>query len=76
MTDRLKGVLVTFDREIRDDDAQPLLEAIKMLRGVLSVKQYICGMEDYMMYERGYMDARNKVFDLLREDIVNPKKSR
>lgn len=37
MTDRLKGCVVVFERDIRVDDAEPLLEAIRMLKGVASV---------------------------------------
>jgi hypothetical protein len=72
MTDRLKGVLVTFDREIRDDDAEPLLAAIAMIKGVRRVKPYVCGMEDYMTYERGYQDAQRKMLDHLRQEPKNP----
>ena len=41
MTDRLKGVWVAFERDIRTDDVEPLIEAIKCLRGVLAVEPSI-----------------------------------
>jgi len=53
MTDRLKGILVTFEKDIREDDAEKILTAIKMIRGVLSVKNYVVGAEDYILYHRG-----------------------
>jgi hypothetical protein len=37
MTDRHAGYLVTLDEDIREDDAQDLITAIEMLRGVLNV---------------------------------------
>lgn len=37
MTDRLNAVIVVFDTPIRDDDAQPIIDAIRQLRGVLTV---------------------------------------
>lgn len=73
MTDRIKGVLITFERDIRDDDAKPIIEALKMIKGVLTVKNYITGMEDYMMYQKGHMDARMAMFDYLKKDPKNPK---
>ena len=73
MTDRLKGVLVTFDRDIREDDAEPLLNAIKMIRGVLEVKPYIAGAEDHMCYHRGIADCRKRIFDQLMKDPEVPK---
>lgn len=72
MTDRIKGVLITFEKDIRDDDAQPIIEALKMIKGVLTVKPYITGMEDYMLYQKGHMDARREMFNYLKQDPKNP----
>jgi hypothetical protein len=44
-----------------------------MIKGVLSVKEYVTGIEDYMMYERGYYDAREKIFNCIREEPGAPK---
>jgi hypothetical protein len=41
MTDRLNGVTVIFNRDIRDDDAGPVIKAIKMIKGVATVKPVI-----------------------------------
>lgn len=37
MTDHYSGFLVILEKDIRDDDAQPIIDAIKQLRGVLKV---------------------------------------
>ena len=47
MTDSLKGVIVAFDRDIRVDDAEPLIEAIKMIKGVADVSPSVADMNDY-----------------------------
>ncbi len=73
MTDRIKGVLITFENDIRDDQAQPIIEALKMIKGVSIVKPYITGIEDYMSYEKGYLDARKQMFDLLKKEPNNQK---
>ncbi len=73
MTDRLKGVLVTFDRDIREDDAKHILKALKMIKGVLKVQPYIAGMEDYMLYDRGHSDARRWMMDFLLKENKAPK---
>lgn len=52
MTDRLKGVWVAFDKDIRDDDAEPLIAAIKCLRGVQAVTPAIADSSDWMARER------------------------
>jgi len=38
MTDRWNGFIVTLDRNLREDDAQPIMEAIQMLKGVQHVE--------------------------------------
>lgn len=45
MTDRLASVVVVFENDIREDDAQPIIEAIKHLRGVLDVRPEIVGAD-------------------------------
>lgn len=37
MTDRHAGYLVALGRDVREDDAQEIITAIKMIRGVLEV---------------------------------------
>ncbi len=73
MTDRFKGFLVTLDRDIREDDAQPILEALKMIKGVLKVTPYITGMEDYMLGERAKVEICQKMHKFICEDIAGFK---
>lgn len=74
MTDRLKGVLVTFSGDIRDDDAAPILEAIKMIKGVLTVKPYVTGMEDYMLYEKGLLESIRRIMDFIFNELTTSEK--
>jgi len=48
MTDRLKGLTVAFDRDIREDDAEAIVSAIKMIKGVLDVQPSYATSEDWM----------------------------
>jgi len=70
MTDRLKGVWVIFDKDIREDDAQPIIDAIKQIRHVLSVKPSIADGSDYMARERVRMELSEKLWD-----VLHPEKS-
>lgn len=38
MTDRHCGYVVTLDKDIREDDAEAIISAMMMLRGVLTVE--------------------------------------
>ena len=73
MTDRFKGFLITLEKEMREDDAENILNALKMVKGVQNVKPYVNGMEDWMMYEKGVMDTRSEVVGWLRKEIDPPK---
>lgn len=53
MTKRLKRCTVTFSMDIREDDAEALLDAIRMLKYVAHVEVVATSLEDYF--------ARNKV---------------
>jgi hypothetical protein len=41
MTDRLKGFVVVLEEDLPEDDAEPVLSAIRMVKGVVSVKPVI-----------------------------------
>jgi hypothetical protein len=65
MTDRLKGVLVTFDQDIREDDAAQIIAAIRMIKRVADVKPLVCNVEDEMARIRVDLEWRKKLSDLL-----------
>ncbi len=62
MTDRLKGCWVAFDHDIRTDDAEPLLDAIRQLRGVAGVEPIVANSNDWM--------ARTKVAISVQEELL------
>ena len=67
MTDKYNGLLVALDRDIRDDDAVKLIEAIKMIKGVLSVTGSIVGITDYIAEQRARAEIVNKVLEALEQ---------
>ena len=69
MTDRYKGFLVTLTQERRSDDCDFIINALEMVKGVASVKPYVNGMEDWMMYEKGIRDARAQILKSLNSPI-------
>jgi len=68
MTTRLKGFLVTLEDDIREDDAEPLKQAIETLRGVHSCVPVPTNCEDYMARDRARMELEKKLFDVLIAD--------
>ena len=68
MTDRFHSLTVVLERDIREDDAEALMGAIKTLRGVLSVRGEVADMTSVMAEDR----ARRELGQRLIE-IVYPK---
>lgn len=72
MTDRVKGFLVTLENELRTDDAEPLAEAIRHLRGVVDVTPQIMESGDYMIRQQVRHELMRKLFDAINEKGLNP----
>ena len=46
MTDRIEGVYVGFEEDVRDDAAENIINAILMIRGVEEVEISLTGSDD------------------------------
>ena len=66
MTDRLKGVHVSFEEDIRVDDAETIINAIKMIKGVSDVKGNITNPDDWLAREYVKQEIKDKLLDLYR----------
>lgn len=69
MTDRFNALTVVLERDIREDDAEPLIAAIRQLRGVLSVEPHVSNLSDLIAESR----VRREIGERL-VTIVYPKK--
>jgi len=65
MTDRYNYLTVVLERNLRDDDAEGLINAIKMLRGVLEVKPNIANAADFLAETRARQDIGEKLWGVL-----------
>lgn len=64
MTDKVKGCVVAFDKDIRVDDVQVILDAIRMIKGVVGVEISISNLDDWMARERIKSEIREKLLEL------------
>lgn len=71
MTDRLHALTVTLVADARTDDAAPLIEAIKQLRGVLDVRGEISDIATHTAMMRARHELREKIVAILYPE--NPK---
>jgi hypothetical protein len=69
MTDRHSGYVVTLADDIRDDDAEAVINALRMVKGVLTVEPIIGGgvSAAFVHEQRVRSEFREKLFNLVRE---------
>lgn len=67
MTDRFNGLLVVLDRDIREDDAQPLIDALMQMKGVVSVSGNVSDLDNYISEQRIKRKMLDKIFCLIRD---------
>jgi hypothetical protein len=67
MTDRIRSATVVFDHDIRIDDAEAILDALRMVRGVASVHPgEPIGGQAWLARETAFQGIREVWFDLLQ----------
>lgn len=67
MTNRVKGFTVTLADDIREDDFEQILNAVKMIKGVLHVEPEITTVKDHMNRQRVKSELIDKILDLTSE---------
>lgn len=67
MTDRYNALTVVLERDIREDDAELLINAIRMLRGVLSVNPNVSDLQDHVAIMRVKRELTQKLYDALKD---------
>ena len=67
MTDRVHSLTVVLKRDLRDDDAAPLIEAIRLLKGVQSVSTHVSDPVSHMAEDR----ARSELLKRLLGDLAD-----
>ena len=63
MTDRIKGLTVALAQNIREDDCQPIIDAIKMIKGVEGVILHVADPMDYIAKQQVKNELRDKIFE-------------
>ena len=67
MTERHAGYVVTLAEDIREDDAEHILTALRMISGVVSVKPVTSDLGMVVAREQVHAEVRERVARLLEE---------
>ena len=65
MTDRIKGFTVTLSEDVRDDDFENILIAVKMIKGVGHIEPSIVTASDHFERQRIMMELKGKLGDVI-----------
>jgi hypothetical protein len=67
MSDRYNSLTVLLEKDLKDEDAEPLISAIKQLRGVLDVTPTVSNMIGILAEERARRELIDKLWSVLKE---------
>lgn len=68
MSDRIKGFVVTLERDLRDDDAEGIKDAISMIKGVANVEDSKVSSDDHINRMQIRTELWNRVFKIFYPD--------
>jgi hypothetical protein len=69
MTDRVKGFTVTLEKDIRIDDVEVIMQAIRMIRGIADVEPCISTGDDYINRKMVKHELREKFMKFYNEEL-------
>lgn len=67
MTDRVSGLYVILEQDIREDDVEELVQAIRLLRGVLTVETHVADFEEAIAQARVRSELIRELWDALNK---------
>jgi len=68
MTDRINMLSVALESDVREDDVDRLVNAIKQLRGVMDVETHVADPADWLAETRARARIRDRVWQALHEE--------
>jgi len=71
MTDRHSGYVITLDHDIREDDAERVITALRQIRGVVDVRPVVAdGVAEYVTRTRAQVEFADKLLALHAEVLA------
>lgn len=67
MTDRIHSYSVILDRDLREDDAKSITNAIRMIKGVLKVTHHVSDHNFHAAQARARAETRDRLYKMIEE---------
>jgi len=68
MTDRFNALTVILEKDVREDDAEPLILAIRLLKGVLAVEGHVASLDEKIAESRVRRELEMAMWKVLYPD--------
>jgi hypothetical protein len=66
MTDRINALTIVLDKDYRDEDAQAIIDAILMIRGVMHVTEHVVEPISLIAEVRAKTELQSKLWEVLK----------
>jgi hypothetical protein len=67
MTDRIKALTVVLVPNMRDDDVEPIINAIRLLTGVIDVRSHVADLDHVSAVAQAKYELRKRLHDVFWE---------
>ena len=64
MTDRIHSYTVVLEKDIREDDAEPIINAIKIIKGVLTATPHVADINSTVAKARVRTECLRNIIDI------------
>lgn len=69
MSDMVKGFTVVLKKDMREEDAEQIMQAIKLMKGVADVKPEITQGGDILHQMRAKSEVKDKLIKFIEENF-------
>lgn len=69
MSERIKGFTVTLEKDVKEEGAEIILQALSMIKGVADVEPIETTYEDHMNRERVKWELRDKFIKFIKQEL-------
>ena len=66
MTDRVNALIVVLEQDLRIDDAEPVIDAIRHIKGVLTVDHQIVTSGNHVATVRAKAELQRRLWEVLQ----------
>jgi len=65
MSDKVKGLYVSFDDDLHEETVERIVNAIKMIKGVQDVSSNVVNADDWLNRKRIAMEYQGEIYKVL-----------